>query len=198
MTDYTHFTSPICRYPDLIVHRLLRHFLFGAHADEQEKEEMLIKLKDIAHETSVAERRAVECERAVTSMKMAEYMEDHIGEEYVGVINGVINSGFFVELDNLVEGKVSIESLKDDYYIFIPEQLMLLGRRTKQTYRMGDKVKIKVESASKILSEIQFTVVPQKRKSPKRKDGQKQASSSQNGKKRKPGFRKQKTRKRNV
>jgi len=159
MANYTHFTSPIRRYPDLVVHRLLRHFLFTGHAAELENEKILTELKVIAHETSIAERRAIECERAVTSMKMAEYMEDHIGETYNGVINGVMSSGFFVELENLVEGKVTMEALKDDYYIFLPEQLMLIGRRTKKVYRMGDTVKVKVESANKQLSEIRFTVV---------------------------------------
>jgi len=162
MRNYTHFTSPIRRYPDLIVHRLLRHFLFTGNTAALADDEVLAELNTIAHDTSVAERRAIECERAVTNMKMAEYMEDHIGETYKGVINGVISSGFFVELENLVEGKVGMEALKDDYYIFIPEQLLLLGRRTKQTYRMGDHVKVKVESANKASSEIKFNVVQSK------------------------------------
>jgi len=192
MQNYTHFTSPIRRYPDLIVHRLLRHFVFTAHTDKLADEQILTELKTIAHETSVAERRAIECERAVTNMKMAEYMEAHVGEVYDGVINGVINSGFFVSLDNLVEGKVGMESLKDDYYVFIPEQLMLLGRRTKKTYRMGDKVKVQVESASKELSEIKFSVISPKRTGDKRNWKGRDVTSSDKRKKKRPRFRKPK------
>lgn len=157
--NYTHFTSPIRRYPDLIVHRLIRNFIFAERQYQEENDKLLNELKEIAHLTSVAERRAVDCERAVTNMKMAEYMQNHIGEQFKGVISGVINSGIFVELENLVEGKVPIESLKDDYYMYIPEQLLLIGRRTKKQYRMGQKVEIIVESANKELSEIRFQIV---------------------------------------
>jgi ribonuclease R len=192
MQNYTHFTSPIRRYPDLIVHRLLRHYLFKGEGEQLANEQVLTELKTIAHETSIAERRAIECERAVTNMKMAEYMESHVGEVYSGVINGVISSGFFVSLDNLVEGKVGMESLKDDYYVFLPEQLMLLGRRTKKTYRMGDKVKVRVERANKELSEIQFSVIPQKLMGDKRNWKVRDETSNDKRKKKRPRFRKPK------
>ena len=178
MRNYTHFTSPIRRYPDLIVHRMIRHFILDEKQYAMDNEQLGTVLKDIAHETSIAERRAVDCERAVTSMKMAEYMQDHIGEHYSGIISGVINSGFFVELDNLVEGKVAVESLTDDYYMFVPEELLFLGRRTKKQYRMGNRVDVVVESASKELSEIRFVLDGMQRNFPKGRSQQSRQTRS--------------------
>ena len=191
--NYTHFTSPIRRYPDLIVHRLIRHYLFDEQQFSDDNEKLRGKLKVIAHDTSVAERRAIDCERAVTSMKMAEYMQDHVGEKFYGIISGVMNSGFFVELDNLVEGKVRIETLRNDYYIYIPEQLMLLGRRTKKQFRMGDRVEVKVDSANKGLAEINFVVLSNFSRKKHWKPDKSKASNSKSKVKSKAGKNKKKS-----
>ncbi len=95
-------------------------------------------------------------------MKMAEYMESHIGEEYTGIISTVTNFGFFVELDNLIEGLVHVNTLKGDYYNYVPELLSLIGKSTKKTYRIGDKVKVKVVNASKETAMIDFELVEEK------------------------------------
>jgi ribonuclease R len=157
-TNYTHFTSPIRRYPDLMVHRLIRHLLLEQPQFTSNGNVLTEELNIIAHDSSVAERRAIDCERAVTNMKMAEYMEEHIGEKFTGIISGVTNSGFFVELPNLIEGRVAIETLVDDYYVHIPEKIMLLGRRTNKQFRMGSQVDVSVVAASKARSEITFEV----------------------------------------
>ena len=156
--NYTHFTSPIRRYPDLIVHRSVRAFICQQSVQEKDFVVLLGELAEIAKHTSIMERKAIECEREVTSMKMAEYMEDHIGEQFEGIISGVTNSGIFVELPNMVEGHISMETLTDDFYAYVPEHLMLLGRRTAKQYRMGDAIKVELAYASKKTSTIQFVI----------------------------------------
>ncbi|MGL5041998.1 MAG: ribonuclease R [Culicoidibacterales bacterium] len=156
--NYTHFTSPIRRYPDLIVHRMIRKFIIEDNIDETEFSALKAELKDIAKHTSKTERVAIECEREVASMKMAEYMESKIGTKFTGIISGVTNSGIFVELDNMVEGHVAMETLTDDFYQYIPEHLMLLGRRKAKKFKMGDTIKVELTFASKKTSTIQFTV----------------------------------------
>ena len=113
----------------------------------------------IAKQSSERERAAVDCEREVDDMKMAEYMEDHIGEEYDGMITTITNFGFFVELPNLVEGLVHVQTLKGDYFTYVPELLSMIGKSTKKTYRLGDKVRVKCVSASKENSMIDFELV---------------------------------------
>ncbi len=141
---YTHFTSPIRRYPDLIVHRLLRAWMQSPKLKESEVEPLEDKLDVIAEHSSIRERAAADAERATVDLKMCEYMADHIGEEYDGVISGVTAFGMFVELPNGVEGLVHISSLMDDYYEFYEERYALVGTHTKHTYRLGDKVRIEV------------------------------------------------------
>ncbi|MBQ7317403.1 MAG: RNB domain-containing ribonuclease, partial [Phascolarctobacterium sp.] len=141
---YTHFTSPIRRYPDLIVHRLLRQWLVNPVMSSAKAEPLVDKLDVIAEHSSLRERAAAEAERATVELKKCEYMEEHIGEEFDGVISGVTSFGMFVELPNGVEGLVHISSLVDDYYEFYEERYALVGTHTKNQYRLGDKVRIEV------------------------------------------------------
>lgn len=141
---YTHFTSPIRRYPDLIVHRLLREWMHNPEMTSAKAEPLTDKLDVIAEHSSIRERAAAEAERATVELKMCEYMEEHIGEEFDGVVSGVTAFGMFVELANGVEGLVHISSLIDDYYDFYEERYALVGTHTKKQYRLGDKVRIEV------------------------------------------------------
>lgn len=154
---YTHFTSPIRRFPDLTVHRLLRTYCFMHKMDMETINFNAKYLIDVAENSSQTEVNSVEAERDVLDMKMAEYMIDHIGEVYEGMINSVTSFGFFVELENLVEGLVHISTL-DGYYIHVPELLSLVNQETKKTYRVGDKVKIIVTAASKDNGTIDFEI----------------------------------------
>lgn len=141
---YTHFTSPIRRYPDLLVHRLLRKWLGNPALPQKEAEELEDRLAEMADHSSVRERAAAEAERATVELKKCEYMADHIGEEYEGVISGVTSFGMFVELPNGVEGLVHISSLMDDYYDYYEERYALVGSHTGHQYRLGDEVRIEV------------------------------------------------------
>ncbi len=153
---YTHFTSPIRRYPDLIVHRLLRQWLENPVMKEQRAEELQGRLAVIAEHSSVKERAAAEAERATVELKMAEYMAGRIGEEFDGVISGVTAFGMFVELENGVEGLVRIAALTDDYYEFFEERYALVGMRTQRQYRLGDKVRIEVLQVNMADASIDF------------------------------------------
>ena len=141
---YTHFTSPIRRYPDLLVHRLLREWMHNPVMTSAKAEPLTDKLEAMAEHSSLRERAAAEAERATVELKKCEYMEAHIGEEFDGVISGVTSYGMFVELPNGVEGLVHISSLVDDYYDFYEERYALVGTHTKNQYRLGDKVRIEV------------------------------------------------------
>ena len=156
LANYTHFTSPIRRFPDLTVHRLLRTYLFENRIDMETINYNSKYLIDVATNSSETEVAATEAERDVLDMKMAEYMEEHIGEEYDGIISGVTNFGMFVKLENLVEGLVHISTL-DDYYEYIPEILSLVSEKNR--YRLGDNVRIKVVGASKESSTVDFELV---------------------------------------
>lgn len=156
---YTHFTSPIRRYPDTTVHRLLRKYLFKHQLDKDTINYLDEKLTIVGEHTSNTERNAIECEREVDDMKMAEYMMDHIGEEYTGMINTITNFGMFVELPNLVEGLVRLDDLTDDYYVYDEETFSLRGAHNKRGYRLGDIIKVKVKAASKEAKTIDFIVV---------------------------------------
>ena len=159
---YTHFTSPIRRFPDLTVHRLLRTYLFNHDLSMETIKYYENALVNIAENSSEREVAAVEAEREVEDMKMAEYMQDHIGEIYEGTIDSVTNFGFFVELDNLVEGLVHVNTLKGDYYVYVEDLLSLIGKNTKKTYRIGDRVTVKVVNASKEAAIIDFELVEDK------------------------------------
>lgn len=141
---YTHFTSPIRRYPDLIVHRLLHRWLQVPKLPANEVEPLGDKLDMIAEHSSIRERAAADAERATVELKKCEYMADHIGEEFDGTISGVTAFGMFVELENGVEGLVHISSLMDDYYDYYEERYALVGTHSGNVYRLGDKVRIEV------------------------------------------------------
>ena len=155
---YTHFTSPIRRYPDTTVHRLLRTYLFNKNIDSDTLKYWDQKLIPLAEHTSERERASVECEREVDDMKMAEYMEKHIGEEYTGIVSGVVSFGMFIELPNKIEGLVRIDDLTDDYYRYDETTLSLVGNKNKRGYRLGDEVKVIVASASKLNHTIDFKI----------------------------------------
>ena len=156
---YTHFTSPIRRYPDLVVHRLLKTYLIEHDMSMTTIQTLDNNLVEIAAHSSEREVASVDAERDVFDMKVAEYMEDHIGEEYDGIINTITNFGFFVELPNMVEGLVHVQTLKGDYFTYIPELLAMIGKSTKKTYRLGDKVRVKCVAASKENSMVDFELV---------------------------------------
>ena len=138
---YCHFTSPIRRYPDLQIHRIIKEFLNGK-IDEKRTEKLTTIVEIAAKMSSDTERIAEEAEREVDDLKKAEYMMDRIGEEFEGIISSVTSFGIFVELPNTVEGLVHITDLDDDYYVYDEQHLMLLGQRTKKIYRLGDSVKV--------------------------------------------------------
>ena len=160
--NYTHFTSPIRRFPDLTVHRLLKKYLIEKDYSISTINYLENSLVEIADHSSERELASTNAERDVNDMKMAEYMESHIGEEYDGIISSVTSFGFFVELPNLVEGLVHISTIKGDYYEYVPELLSLIGKSTKKTYRIGDKIKVKVINASKETAQIDFEIVGEK------------------------------------
>ena len=155
---YTHFTSPIRRYPDTTVHRLLHTYLFDGDISNRTLQHWEDKLPYIAMNSSVKEKASVDCEREVEDMKMAEYMEGHIGEEFEGMIDSVMNFGMFVQLDNLVEGLIPIASM-DDFYHFDEDTLTLTGEKHHLRYTVGDRVLIQVVAASKEEKTIDFKLI---------------------------------------
>ena len=155
---YTHFTSPIRRYPDTTVHRLLRTYLFEGKIDMSTIRKWEEKLVYISEHSSSRERAAVDCEREVDDMKMAEYMEGHIGEQYEGMISSVTSFGMFVELDNLIEGLVPLRDM-DDFFHYDEEHMTLTGERSHVKYSIGERIIVKVVRASKEDKTIDFEVV---------------------------------------
>lgn len=167
---YTHFTSPIRRFPDTTVHRLLRTYLY--ENDESKKTIDYFKeyLPVLTEHASLKERDAIDCEREVEDMKMAEYMMDHIGEEYTGMISGVTSFGMFVELPNMIEGLVHISDIEGDYYNFDETTMSLVGQKHKKRYRIGDEVTVIVKSASKEESFIDFVLKKEEDKNEEEKE----------------------------
>lgn len=156
---YTHFTSPIRRYPDTMVHRLLHTYVFEPRLDSETIAYYERELPFITKHASDTERKSIECERAIDDMKKAEYMMSHIGEEFDGIISSVMNFGMFVELPNLIEGLVRLDTLKGDYYTFDETTFTIRGNKDKRGYRLGDPVKVKVVAADKEKRTIDFEVV---------------------------------------
>lgn len=159
---YAHFTSPIRRYPDLTLHRLVKEYT--DMMSPQTVSYWKNKLFEIAIHTSKKEQDAINCERDVEKMKKAEYMEGHIGERFMGVISGVCEFGFFVELANTVEGLVKIDTLGNDYYVYNKELNAILGKHSKNNYMYGDKVLVEVVKSSKELAQVDFIVVKESSK----------------------------------
>ncbi|MFW6201882.1 MAG: ribonuclease R [Gemmatimonadota bacterium] len=156
--NYTHFTSPIRRYPDLVVHRLAaRAFIDGERIPEGLAGE---RLPEIARHSSTRERIAVEAERDSVDLKKVEYMERHVGDEFSGTISGVTSFGFFVMIDEIyVEGLVHISSLEDDYYVFLEEQFALVGEHTRRRFRLGETVAVRVAGVDREERKIDFMLV---------------------------------------
>jgi ribonuclease R len=155
---YTHFTSPIRRYPDTTVHCLLRTYLFENKLDNSTIRKWEEKLVYIAEHSSERERASVDCEREVEDMKMAEYMESHIGEEFEGMISSVTSFGMFVELDNLVEGLVPLRDMPD-FFVYDEDRMTLTGEKSHVKYTIGERVLVKVVRASKEDKTIDFEIV---------------------------------------
>src|SRR5690625_3693917 len=157
---YTHFTAPIRRYSDLMVHRLIRTYLIDHKLDEKTTSHYKSTLPEIARHASERERIAIDAEREVEDLKKAEYMQDKIGEKYIGTISSVTNFGLFVELENTVEGLVHVSYMTDDYYHFDERSYALIGERTGQIYRIGDEVGVQVISVNLDERVVDFELVP--------------------------------------
>lgn len=156
---YCHFTSPIRRYPDLQIHRIIKDNFRGRLMREGRTEHYAEILDEVARQSSVCERRADEAERESDKLKKAEYMSYHLGEEFEGIISGVTGWGLYVELPNTVEGLVHVNTLRDDYYVFDQESYELCGEMTKKVYKLGDKVRVRVADADKMLKTVDFELV---------------------------------------
>jgi ribonuclease R len=197
---YTHFTSPIRRYPDLIVHRLIRTYLIEEKVNEETRSSWAESLPVIAEQASNMERRAVEAERETDELKKAEFMLDKIGEEYDGIISSVTNFGMFVELPNTIEGLVHVSYMTDDYYRYDERHYAMIGERTGNVYRIGDEITVRVVNVNKDERAIDFEIVgmkgtrrrPEKekpkvisvgkgRKDSKQKDGQSKRKDDREG-----------------
>ena len=156
---YCHFTSPIRRYPDLFIHRIISHYLEeNYNVEDTFIEEYSSKAEESANQSSEREKIATKVERDSEDLKKAEYMENKIGEEYEGIISSVTQFGIFVELPNTVEGLIRFEKLGDEYFIYDEKRKNLIGERTNKTYKIGDKVKIRVISANKMLRQVDFEI----------------------------------------
>ncbi|WP_375317379.1 ribonuclease R [Spiroplasma endosymbiont of Virgichneumon dumeticola] len=164
---YTHFTSPIRRYPDLIVHRLLRQYLVKKQINGKVIEKYQSITNWASEQSSNMELKALECERAVDQMKKAEYMMKFIGQKFTGIISSVTGFGLFVELPNTIEGLIRISDMKDDYYIFNEKAMVLFGERKRKQYGLGQRVKIIVKDANKIARTIDFQLEESKQENSK-------------------------------
>ena len=152
---YTHFTSPIRRYPDLQIHRIIKESLKGGLGEKRAGHYEAI-LPGVAMQTSALERRAEEAERETDKLKKCEYMSRFIGQEFDGVISGVTNWGLYVELPNTVEGLVRISELRDDYYIFDEQHYELVGEMTRKTFKLGQPIRVQVASTDRLLRTVDF------------------------------------------
>ncbi len=154
---YCHFTSPIRRYPDLQIHRIIKENLRSGLNEKRVRHYESI-LPGVAEQSSITERRADEAERDTDKLKKVEYMERHIGEEFTGVISGITNWGMYVELPNTIEGMIRITEIRDDYYYYDEEKYELVGETTKRRFKLGQEVKIQVAATDKMLRQIDFSL----------------------------------------
>ena len=155
---YTHFTSPIRRYSDLQIHRIMHEVLDGTY-DEKRRNHYEDILDAVAYSISKSERLAVDCERDIDDLKKCEYMMNYIGEEFEGSVSGLTNYGMYVELDNTIEGLVAMRDMKDDRYIFDEEKYRIVGEHTKKIYNIGDKVKVQLVKCTPEIRAIDFILV---------------------------------------
>lgn len=163
---YSHFTSPIRRYPDLVIHRVIREVLENGNMLSEKRQEYLTeRMPDIAQQSSERERVAVDAERDTEALKKAEYMLDKIGEEFEGIISSVTSFGMFIELENTVEGLIRLSAMTDDYYHFEEQHMALIGERTSKVYRIGDDVKVRVANVNMDEHTIDFEMVDMKPRS---------------------------------
>lgn len=156
---YTHFTSPIRRYPDLMVHRLI-HWYMENGTDEEAQDKYRDQLDEIAKHSSEMERRSIDAERDTDDLKKAEFMLPHVGEDFDAVVSSVTKFGLFIELPNTVEGLVHISTMGDDYYNFIESYMAMVGEHTKKTYRVGQPVKVTLTDVDMDQSQINFKLLP--------------------------------------
>ncbi|WP_426450620.1 ribonuclease R [Paenibacillus sp. S-38] len=166
---YSHFTSPIRRYPDLIIHRVMREVFEsgGTGLTDKRHEYLTSRMDDIAKQSSERERVAVDAERETEALKKAEFMLDKVGEEFTGIISSVTSFGMFIELENTVEGLIRLSDLTDDYYHFHDAQHALIGERTSKIFRLGDEVKVRVSRVNMDEKTIDFEMVDMKPRSQK-------------------------------
>ncbi len=155
---YCHFTSPIRRYPDLIIHRIIKMALNG-EINQREASRLEKLAYEAALTSSATEKKAQELERDVEKTKKAEYIKNFVGRKFQGVISGVTEYGVYVELDNTIEGMARLDSFRDDFYIFDPKRYRVIGERTKNVYALGQKVVIKVKGANPMARQIDFVIV---------------------------------------
>lgn len=157
---YCHFTSPIRRYPDLFIHRIISNYISkNYNVSDEFKNKYSQQATKYAEQSSEREKVAQKVERDSIDIKMAEFMQDKIGEQYDGIVSNITSFGMFVELENTVEGLIRFENLGNEYFIYDENKKSLLGERTKKQYKVGDKVKIEVINANKILRQIDFKIV---------------------------------------
>ena len=155
---YCHFTSPIRRYPDLQIHRIIKENLHGGMSDKR-SEHFAAILPEVAKQTSATERRADDAERDTDKLKMVQYMEKHIGETFEGVVSGMTAWGIYVELPNTIEGMISVASLRDGYYIYDENHYEMINETTGRTFKLGQRLNVKVINCDKILRTIDFELV---------------------------------------
>ncbi|MCX7709891.1 MAG: ribonuclease R [Clostridia bacterium] len=158
---YSHFTSPIRRYPDLIIHRLMKEYLKG-RMNESRQELLNERLPEIAKQCSERERAADEAERETEDLKKVEYMKEHVGEVFEGIVSSVTAFGIFIELENTIEGLVRLSNMEDDYYVFDDKQYYIIGERTRKIYRIGDSVKVKLAKADIASRKLDFVLIDEK------------------------------------
>ena len=152
---YTHFTSPIRRYPDLIVHRMLR----ASWETPQKISTLAKRLEEIAKQSSERERRAIDIEREALNLKAVEFMQRFVGQNFDGVIESVANFGFFVELDNGVDGLVRAAEIDGDYYAFVEREFALIGHATGRSFHIGDSVRVKLAAVNTKLRQLSFELI---------------------------------------